>query len=1337
MPEEVKMYVAGIDIGYSSTKVSLINRSGEIECSSYSMHRGQIKPSIKEALRELLAKYSLSEISLGAVTGSGSDLLVKPGAVESVNEVQSLVEGAMQVNNTAHSIIEIGGQSAKYITGFSKQDKSHIKMSMNANCSAGTGSFLEEQMSRLNMEIGNYSTCASKAKSIPRIAGRCSVFAKTDIIHHQQEGTPVEDILMGLAYALVKSYRGSVIRKLSMVKPVLFIGGVAHNEAIVTALRDILCLNNKELIIPEYCGNVASVGAAVIALQNNIRIDIPLLLAGLDEVSEFHDVSQDTGALPALAAFGDGDSRNKHVCKEIVPGQRGLACYLGVDVGSTSTNLVLADEKEEIVSYKYLRTRGNPAQAVINGLKELEEELDDKVNILAAGVTGSGRYMIGALIGADSIKDEITAQARAAVAVDSSIDTIFEIGGQDSKFISLASGIVTDFQMNKVCAAGTGSFIEEQSHKFNIPIDNFGELALSSSNPINLGERCTVFIETSIAANLSSGAELKDIASGLCYSVARNYLNRVVGQKKIGNKISCQGGIAYNQGIVNAFRSLTGKPVSVLPFFSVSGAYGAAILAKEEIGDKNTLFKGFHIESPQKQVDKRLEKPKSGNTAKFNKSIEELVFEGYDRVIDIRRATVGIPRALFAYGMFPMFNTFFKELGFNVLLSDPTSEETIRLGQEYSLDETCYPVKLINGHVAELVQKKVDYIFFPDLYTVDHPGSHTRQNYGCVYMQLAFKMINQAMELKIKGIELLAPTIAFNLGKEFMLKSFLDLGRQMGKDPQLTTRALQKSMQAILAFENRMEENGKIVMASIKPSEKAFVLISKIYGIADPVLNMGIPGRLMDMGYKVLSFFDLPEGDISQEHPNMYWPFGQHILEPVKLIKQHPDLYAILLTHHGCGPDSVMLHYFKELMGDKPYLNIEVDEHSSDVGVITRIEAFVNSLRKLPAKKAGGTEIYAGNKCSEKVQIRNRLAGLKDGATLYLPQMYPYSHIFEKILIGKGINARVLPQTDIVSIDIGKKYTLTNEYLSLTALLGDALKELGKADRDEVSTAFLIPQTEGAEVYGQYNRFLRAKLDEAGYRDTDIIAPFVEDAVYQNGEDLRSIYLGLLAGDIVRIAPAGHRDGCLKRITESITRKQFEIDTLVEMARELKTVIKSAGCEGKRIFAIGEPFILFNDFLNGFILKDIEANGHRVIYCPFSEYMWLMWQDYVEQNGKDKSTDLRRSLNEFERYISAVSGCFSEETPFEKDLKEFAAAADDKIKYYAGWSGRYREAKLLSDLPNIQGSITVASTYENTGIALGILHRGFENGMPVLNLTFDGNKNRNDQSKIEAFIHYL
>ena len=662
------MFCLGMDIGYASVKMALLDENGAIDMIRYQLHKGDSKGVVRRLLEEIDRVRPLSTIEFGAVTGSGAGILRGQSNVSPVNEVTALVEGAARTGARARSVIEIGGQSAKYITGLGTRDRTKIKVVMNSSCSAGTGSFLEEQVSRLNLRLEDYSAYTARAKTIPRIAGRCSVFAKTDITHHQQEGVPAGDILLGLAYAVVRNYRVSVFRRLPREEPILLAGGVAHNQGILTALIDVLGLQESGLIIPEHMDGLGALGTALIAAKDRLPLDVCRLLDGLERPIP---IERNNGTpLAPLAGFGRNDSLGKHEILSADHRQAPLDCYLGVDVGSTSTNLVLTDVGDRLVAFRYLRTLGDPVKAVRSGLASLKKEFGDRLNILGACTTGSGRYMVGRLIGADQIKDEITSQARAAVAIDPSVETIFEIGGQDSKYIHLQDGMVTDFQMNKICAAGTGSFLEEQAKKFDLPLSEIGALALASDSPVNLGQRCTVFMETSVAEHLGRGANLRDITAGLCYAIVKNYLNRVVGQKRVGNKVFFQGGTAFNQGVVNAFRSLTGREIQVPPFFSVTGAYGAAILAREAGAGRPTSFKGFEPAAETyipNDPGRATDRP---DPSAFSRSMEDLVFAGYTGDRDPDRKTVGIPRALFTYGMFSMFFGFFKALGFNVLLSD-------------------------------------------------------------------------------------------------------------------------------------------------------------------------------------------------------------------------------------------------------------------------------------------------------------------------------------------------------------------------------------------------------------------------------------------------------------------------------------------------------------------------------------------------------------------------------------------------------------------------------------------------------------------------------------------
>ncbi|MBS4030655.1 MAG: CoA activase [Clostridiales bacterium] len=937
----------GIDIGYSAVKFVLIDKDYEVLENAYILHKGRIKEKIEQYVNQLMGKYGEQNIVYGALTGQGSKTISEKLKMVWINETTSLVEGSRTFNSDVNSVFEIGGQSSKYLTNINETGNSSIIISINSNCAAGTGSFLEEQVSRLGINLEDYSTLVADADFAPRIAGRCSVFAKTDIIHHQQEGTTVNDILLGLAYALVKNYRANVVKKNPIQKPILLTGGVIYNNAIVRAFQDVFKLRAEDIMIPDNCGNIAALGAAIIGIKDSLSLNIAKLKTVSVREEGESKVTEGAVKFEPLKNYGVNDSVGKHKCKPI-NAQTQISGYLGLDVGSTSTNIVLMDQDKNVICFKYLRTLGDPIAAVRKGLLEIEKDFGKEIKILGVGATGSGRHLAGSFVGADTIVDEITAQAKAAHSIDYEVDTIIEIGGQDSKFIRIQNGVVSDFEMNKICAAGTGSFIEEQAKKLNISLDEFASLAMSSENPLDLGDRCTVFIETNIAACLGNEAKLEDISAGLSYSIVKNYLNKVVGNKQIGKKIFFQGGVAYNQAVVNAFKSLLGKKVEIPKFFSVTGAYGAAILAKDDMQDSISLFKGFNVEENFVcQKEKNNNSTQAGYQIRVFEEIEKYYLEGYEKTIDPRKKTVGIPRVLFLHKLFPLFNAFFKELGFNVILSDKTSDKTVELSQEFSMDETCYPIKLINGHVAQLIEKEIDYLFLPSLYTMAHAISTTRQNYGCVYMQCFPKLINRTMDLEDKGIVLLSPELSFNFGKEYMMKTLIKLGVKLGKSKAQTALALTKGMMSLKKFEMKTEKLGEETINNLDKNEKAFVIVTRNYGISDPVLNMGIPEKIEKLGYKVLTLSNLPahDHDTSKEHPNMYWPFGQHILSGAQIIKQHPNLYAIYLTNHGCGPDTILNHYFKEEMTGKPYLNIEVDEHFSSVGVLTRVEAFINSLK--------------------------------------------------------------------------------------------------------------------------------------------------------------------------------------------------------------------------------------------------------------------------------------------------------------------------------------------------------------------------------------------------------
>lgn len=722
------MLSLGMDIGTSTVKLVLL-KNQEIEKQWMAVHHGNPFVCLKKGLSTLELAMD-TPFSL-CVTGSNTEaLLEQDSAIPSLGDIPAIVEGVRWIIPQVGSVIEIGSQGARFITDLQSRAP---QFSVNEHCAGGTGSFFEDQMSRVGCRLGDYSSLVEQAQSVPRLSGRCAVFAKTDIIHRQQEGVSTPDILLGLCYAMIRNYKVTIVRRLPICKPVVFCGGVTCNAGVIRAIRDVFGLSEKELIVPEFARYEAALGAA---LKASGSFTLRQLNDSLDRTLTTHHM---VGTLPKLE-LRSGTSLAEPNATKIIPES---GCALGIDIGSTSTDLVLVGADGELVDFQYLRTAGDPEGAVRKGLASIRQRFGD-IRFTAVGVTGSGRERIGKRIGADAVRDEITAQAKGAAHWVPEVDTVFEIGGQDSKYISIQNGEVVDFQMNKICAAGTGSFVEEQAARMGIPLAEFGPLALSSEHPASLGERCTVFIETAIASASAEGISRADIAAGLCHSIVQNYLHKVVGSKPVGQHIVLQGGVDYNPGIVAAFQSAYGDRVQVSPVFSISGAYGAALLAQEAVGDAPSRFVGF--DSPAKDAEDSRSAEIQKNID-FYKQADKLLLEDYTGKCDPRKKTVGVPFALMIHKFFPMANAFFTSLGFNVVLTDPTSEETIRLAQQTAQGETCYPVKLIYGHMQQLIDQKVDYIFLPTIHTMKHEKSRVKHNYGCVYMQTAAASIAKALDV--------------------------------------------------------------------------------------------------------------------------------------------------------------------------------------------------------------------------------------------------------------------------------------------------------------------------------------------------------------------------------------------------------------------------------------------------------------------------------------------------------------------------------------------------------------------------------------------------------------
>ena len=1317
--KEQRVYYVGIDIGASSVKVAAVDAAGAVARVLRRAHQGSPLPCLRALLDELAngenepgarvapeaggraggegacesepaAASAISATSRPlplsacggvAVTGSGAGMVraLAPGLRE-LEEVPALVKGVRALAPQAACVMQMGAQSGVFATGFASG--AAPEFAMNESCAAGTGSFFEDQMQRLGLPLDSYSDLVTRAQSVPRLSGRCSVFAKTDIIHRQQEGVPVEDILQGLCHATVKAFKATIVRSLPVEKPLALAGGTLLNAGVVRAVREVFDLGDDELLADPQLVNAQAVGAALAAAEaGEADAQLAALRAALGGESAGQaddlvrlprlphvDCTPNRGfALapspwnPAGAPAYDGGAVPRSAAVDALAAGQPVPVALGVDVGSTSTNLVLVSTDGVLLDAQYLRTRGNPKQAVRDGLASLAQRVGSRAHVVAAGVTGSGRTMIGSLIGADAVRDEITAQARAAAAADPLVDTVFEIGGQDSKYIGLAAGQVADFQMNKVCAAGTGSFVEEQAARLGIALPDYGALALSAERPVDLGERCTVFVETAINAALAKGATKPEVAAGLCLSVVRNYLHKVVNNKPVGRRIVLQGGVAYNPAIVAAFRAHAGDDLTVSPYFAVSGAVGAALLAAEAQGvlsvqtgvtaDKTfppSNFKGWDLSGASHAARRVDPEEIAANRAFFHK-VDEMYLEGYDPVRDPAKKTVGIPRALMLHKLFPMANAFFKQLGFNVVLTDASDEETVRLAQASAQGETCYPVKLVHGHMAQLLDAGVDYVFMPSVHTIRHLKSTVPHNYACTYMQSIPAIVAKELDYEGHGITLLNPQMNLDFGQGAMAEVMLEVGAQLGRTPQETARAMLAGGFAVTEFTRKTEELGDQLLASLKPGERVIVIITRNYGIVDPALNMGIPDLLLDRGQKVITVSHLHAHDlgISADYPGVVWPFGQHILSGAKLVRRDPRLFAVYLTNHGCGPDTMISHLFAEEMAGKPYLQIEMDEHYSKVGVETRVEAFLNAIEHYEAADLRGapTSTRVVNSACEPVR-KGELAGL--------PSFGPYGPLAAQWLRDQGIPVRELVPTP-ATLELGRKECTSKEYYSFASLLGVSLAAVGEggdgeaaadgctavrsegptqaygegagavdgphAEHDVAAAAvasaeggwrvgqLLLPSSQGGEADGQFDRVIRSVLDAKGHGDVRVVAPDVE-LLPCNVADLEGLFVHVFAGDVVWAAAPAARPA----LQETFAKPHLTLEDVLTAASAARESWQDVPVAPRKTLAlVGEWPLVVGDELTGGLFARLEGEGYRAMRAPFAEYLLFVWEDGCDE----------------------------------------------------------------------------------------------------------------------------
>ena len=956
--------------------------------TAYRRIKGGPAKATQALLDELGAVLPAISIAGVRMTGSGARLVGEALGATFENEFKAITRGLSSLHPEAQTIFEMGGETSKFIRLEAACDGvcggGIADYQTNGDCAAGTGSFMDQQASRLLYDIEDVGDIVLGARKAASIAGRCSVFAKTDMIHAQQKGYEPPEVLRGLCDAVVRNFRGTIAKGKIVQPPVAFIGGVAANKGAVQALREAFDFEDGSLFVPEFHSAMGAIGAA-------------LLEAAAGEARAGSAGAFDATALPP-AEFPVAEPLSTEkvlLLRDMAQGYewpedgRLVDVFMGIDIGSVSTNFVVIDEAGEMIKEIYVKTDARPVEVVNAGLAEITSEIGARIVLRGVGTTGSGRELIGELTGADIVTDEITAHKTGADfigrRIGRQVDTIFEIGGQDSKFISLQDGIVVDFAMNEACAAGTGSFLEEQAEKLGIDIKGeFARMALSSPAPIRLGERCTVFMERDVMAYQQRGARREDLVAGLAFSIAYNYLNRLVRERKIGDCIFFQGGTAYNDAVAAAFSQILDRQIIVPPYNGVIGALGMALLAKERVARTGaaTTFRGWDLaevdytvvdfvckgcsnECDVRQFTVEGEKTYWGDKcsdryrkpAKVDKQPviddlimrrEELMLAPYQQAQERTAGaavTVGIPRSMYTYDRLPFWATFFAELGVRPVLS-PESDKTMReTGVELTVAEPCFPIRVAHGHVDWLLREGVDHVFVPN--QINEETEFPQYNsHACPWGQTLPFVVRAAPRLEDQRDKLLSPRVRFRSGREQLVRDLREVGARFGADERRLRAALDAATRAQDEFRGSLLAAGAEALATLEETgELGIVLVGRPYNMYDKGINMDIPRKLRKFyGVNIvpLDFLPITGIDVADIVPNMYWNYGRKILQTARFVGDDPRLHLIYMTNFKCGPDSYIKHYVREASG-KPYLTLQFDEHQNDAGAMTRCEAYLDS----------------------------------------------------------------------------------------------------------------------------------------------------------------------------------------------------------------------------------------------------------------------------------------------------------------------------------------------------------------------------------------------------------
>jgi predicted CoA-substrate-specific enzyme activase len=1256
--------IIGIDIGSASIAAVEVTLESEIVASQYALHQGEII----ESLRGILGQLDLSRVCGFASTSSTPPVLNVSRPYD--NRV-AVITAARRFYPNAGSILIVGGERYGWIQ--LDRDGHCRSFKFNTGCAAGTGSFLDQQARRLKLESTAALSAVARRNTgaIPKIASRCAVFAKTDLAHAQQEGYSLEEICDGLCYGLAKNIVDTVFTGEQPNGPVLLSGGVAKNQAVVKHIESMI---GTEILVEEFpCGAAGAalchlddgVGrhpVSVTSIEGALRGKSPKKKLYHDSIELKHSVFPDFGASES-STYEAGEPSNPVEIDvyEDLQRFRGIDAYLGVDIGSTSTKAALLSTDRSVLAGFYTRTAGEPVKAVRKLCASIQDLLQSKrleARIVGAATTGSGRKFTGGIIGADLVLDEITAHARAAYELNPAVDTIIEIGGQDSKFTTLQDGRVTFAVMNTVCAAGTGSFIEEQAEKLGCPLAEYSARTEHQRSPLS-SDRCTVFMERDLNHYLADGYAVNEVLASVLRSVVENYLTKVAVPAAIGKAVAFQGATAKNRALVAAFEQRLGKPLFVSRYCHLTGAIGAALALCDQ-GVAGTSFKGLslgHTDIPIRSetcelctnhckitvarvgaeevgygflcgrdysTPRQVSRNRSGfDLLKMRKDAFRV--DGQERYRE--EFTIGIPAALHLHEDQPFWQKFFAALSVRTVSSEAHSD-ALRQGRHTARAEFCAPMTALHGHVNYLLDRS-DFVFLPFYLEKRTKQKSIRRQY-CYYTQYSPSLASGSGDSD-QGGRVLMPLVNY-LYSDFHTKVQL---YRMLKD---LSKGRISFFDVSAAYENALEfkQDALSRWRAVYERESAtgedvhVVLLGRPYAVLSPSMNKGIPDIFGSLGIKTF-FQDMltyrPE-DVRAVQPllaELHWLYAAQILEAAEVTARTDGAYPVLVTSFQCSPDSFVMEYFKRVMAAhrKPFLILQLDEHASNVGYETRIEAAVRSFRShhssatrgAPRRHSGFPAPVRQDKVTDK--------------TLIFPNWDPIS---QRLVIAnlkrEGVDARLLSGSD-TCVRKSLRHN-SGQCLPLNIIAQEFIDYVDAHHLDPAQTVLWLGGSRIACNIGLYPHHIQSILREHGNG-------LEEASVYVGDLSLADIsmklpintYLAFMFGGLLKkmgckVRPyekvAGTADAVLQKsvqlLEDAFLGRQSKKDALAQVVSWFEAIecwSESETAPRPKVALFGDLYVRDSDLMNQDLIHFIEANGGEVVTTPYSSYVKMIARPYLRK----------------------------------------------------------------------------------------------------------------------------